>query len=126
FSCSTSGRSIGYECETGAVCSSVNNMSKSPIFLAALILAVCGLPACTHKDPETSHLVYDLSKTLSPNCSPNASCIDFQGVASFGAPGSGCTDYYFNFDTSSWMQLTIFTQYIYPPSNLSVVLTQTD
>jgi hypothetical protein len=104
------------------------NMIRTATFLgiAIIVICSCGSPPVS-TPPVTSVLVYDVPKDFSTNCSPNVSCIDFDGVASFNNGGAGtCTDQTFYFDKSSWLSLVIHTQFISPPQQVVVYLSETD
>jgi len=89
------------------------------------LLAILFLPLvyCVKpKPPETAHIIYEVHKTLNPNCGRNILCVDFAGVGTFG---DSCNDTEaFSFDNSSWMNLTVATQPIFPPNQVNLELVQ--
>src|SRR6266481_767456 len=86
-----------------------------------LVLSFLILPSCAPKPPETAHLIYEVPKTLNPNCGPNILCIDYEGV---GRYGDQCTPVDFSFDNSAWMNVSVATQLIYPGNQVNLELVQ--
>jgi hypothetical protein len=101
---------------------------SSAVSLGASLLLIGALLACGSRPspPETSHLVYEVSKTLSTNCGLNLLCIDFDGVASFASSNGACNPVTFFFDDRSWMTLVVETQPIYPPTQVNLYFSETD
>jgi hypothetical protein len=87
-----------------------------PILLI-LLLSSCVRPV----PPETAHLIYELTKTLNPNCGQNILCVDFEGLGKFG---QSCTDEDFSFDNSAWMNITVATQMLFPGNQVNLELVQ--
>lgn len=100
------------------------------LLLAALSVVLASLLSCGQRDkpdpPVISHLIYEVSKSLSPNCGPNVLCVDFDGVASFSGTSSSCSDVTFLFDDRSKMTLVVSTQPIFPPTQVNLFFAETD